>query len=245
MSVLSFISVLTLYSLSLLGDGCIVVAIALAASVGGRPWLWGVSFAGFHALYAFIGIVVTAELALYSERLGDILVLIGSVVLLRHFLHHRIHHVAQRDCSCENHQHTEMSSRAIISTAAALSLHSLAAGAIVREIVGPVSNLALISLLLTSSLLVGSLISIIVLLGDTERIPILRTLDKVPGAVATILTGVCCFALYHTFEEIFTLSTLATAAFIVASLLVAIFVGYLTHGRESEDVVQISSRKFN
>jgi drug/metabolite transporter (DMT)-like permease len=189
--------------------------------------------------------VVASEVTLYSELLGDILVLAGTIVLLRHFLHHRFHHIAKRDCSCENHQHTEMSAGAIISTAAALSLHALAAGAIVREMVGPVGNSTLALILLSSSVIVGVLISVIVLLGDTERIPILRKLDKIPGVFAAILTGLCCFALYHTFQDMLTPSTSVTLAFTLASVLISGFVGYITHTRDTERMVQISSRNFN
>jgi hypothetical protein len=243
MSFLSLLSVTALYTLSLVGDGCVVVALALAATVGGRPWLWGVSFASFHALYASIGVVVAAELVRYSDLLGDLLVLIGSLVLLRHFMHHRIHHIVQKDCSCEHHHHSQMSSWGILSTAGALSIHSLAGGAIVRELVGPVSTLTLTSILLLSSVLVGALIATIVFLGETERAPILKKLDKIPGVFAALLTGVCCWALYHTLHEFLSTSWVVNALYVVASIAISVTLGYITHERGSSALVQIPSRR--
>jgi hypothetical protein len=243
MSIFSFLSVTALYTLSLIGDGCIVIAIALAATVGGRPWLWGLSFASFHALYACIGMLIAGELTHYSNFLGDLLVLGGSLVLLRHFLHHRVHHIMQKDCSCEHHHHTQMSAGGIISTAAALSLHSLAAGAIVREMVGPASSSVVISILLVSSTVVGTLIAFIVLIGETEGAPILKKLDKIPGIFATVLAGMCCWALYHTLEEFFTFSTGFLFAYGIASILVSLALGYTIHERGNSSLVQIPSRR--
>jgi hypothetical protein len=243
MSVLSFLSVTALYTLSLLADGCILVAIALAATVSGKPWLWGVSFASFHALYACTGMLIAGELTHYSELLGDLLVLGGSLVLLRHFMHHRLHHIVQKDCSCEHHHHTHMSVGGIISTAAALSLHSLAAGAIVREVVGPVSSALLTSILLVSSVIVGGLIAVIVLIGETEGAPILKKLDKIPGVFAALLTGMCCWALYHALEELFTPSSGVVFVYALASVIISGFLGYITHERGNSGLVQIPSRR--
>jgi hypothetical protein len=243
MSILSFLSVTALYTLSLIGDGCIVIAIALAATVGGRPWLWGLSFASFHALYACIGMLVAGELTHYSNFLGDLLVLGGSLALLRHFLHHRVHHIVQKDCSCEHHHHTHMSAGGIVSTAAALSLHSLAAGAIVREMIGPVATTVVVSILLVSSAVVGTLIAFIVLIGDTESAPILKKLDKTPGIFATILTGMCCWALFHALEEFITFSSVLLFVYGAASVVVSLALGYTIHERGNSNLVQIPSRR--
>jgi hypothetical protein len=131
MSSLPFLSVLIVYPMTLFGDGCILIAIALAATVGGRPLIWGVSFAGFHALYGIIGMLVAGEIATYSSMLGEVFVLLGSVILLRHFMHHSLHHQAGDDCSCENHKPIPVSTRAIISTASL----SLVVGGLISTIV--------------------------------------------------------------------------------------------------------------
>ncbi len=243
MALVSFLSVTALYTLSLVGDGCIVVAIALAATVGGRPWLWGLSFATFHAVYACIGMLIAGELTQYSNVLGDLLVLVGSLVLLRHFVHHRVHHIVQKDCSCEHHHQAQMSAGGIISTAAALSLHSLAAGAIVREMVGPVPSSIVVSILLVSSAVVGALIAFIVLIGETEGAPILKKLDKIPGIFASVLAGICCWALYHTLHEFFAPSTGFLLVYAIASVLVSLALGYVTHERGNSSLVQLPSRR--
>ena len=243
MSIFSYLSVTALYTLSLLGDGCIIIALALAATVGGRPWVWGLSFAGFHAFYACTGMLIAGELTHYSELLGDLLVLGGSLVLLRHFMHHRLHHIVQRDCSCEHHHHTQMGVGGIVSTAAALSLHSLAAGAIVREMVGPISATLLTSILLVSAAVVGTLISVIVMIGETEWAPILKKLDKVPGIFAAFLTGICCWALYHMIEEFLVPSKGLVLVYVIASVIISGFLGYITHERGNAGLVQIPSRR--
>ena len=229
MSSLPLLSLLVLYPLTLLGDGCILIAIALAATVGGRPTTWGGAFALFHALYGVIGILVAGEIAHYSETLGHFFILVGSYILLRHFMHHSLHHQAGDDCSCENHKPPPVSTRAIFSTASAFSLHSLASGAIVRGMAGEISLPVLLGVLLGMSVLVGALIAIIVFIGDLERMPILRTLDKLPGFVAAVLTGLCCFAIYHLLHEILGGTRFLEGLFLILSVLVSVTVGYRVH----------------
>ena len=229
MSSLPLLSLLVLYPLTLLGDGCILIAIALAATVGGRPTTWGVAFALFHALYGVIGILVAGEIAHYSETLGHFFILVGSYILLRHFMHHSLHHQVGGDCSCENHKPPPVSTRAIFSTASAFSLHSLASGAIVRGMTSEISMPVLIGVLIGMSALVGTLIATIVFIGDLERTPILRALDKLPGLVATVLTGLCCFATFHLLHEILDGTPFLEALFLVLSALASVMVGYRVH----------------
>jgi hypothetical protein len=234
MSLVTLASVLVLYPMTLFGDACILVAVALAATVGGRPLLWGASFAAFHALYGIAGILITGEVAQYSEQLGDIFVLCGAIVLLRHFMHHRLHHYVGGDCSCEHHQPQGMSTRGIISTASAFSLHSLASGAIVRQMTGDIGTITLIILLVGSSILIGSLLGAIVLIGDRERLPILRALDKLPGFVTAALTGVCGLSVYHLVSEFVQMSGAPTWAFIIVTSALAIFLGIKVHFRNGQ-----------
>jgi len=237
--------------MTLFGDACILVAVALAATVGGRPLLWGASFAAFHALYGIAGILITGEVAQYSEQLGDIFVLCGAIVLLRHFMHHRLHHYVGGDCSCEHHQPQGMSTRGIISTASAFSLHSLASGAIVRQMTGDVGTFTLILLLVGSSILIGTLLGIIVLIGDRERLPILRALDKLPGFVTAALTGVCGLSVYHLASEFVPVSPPLNWAFVIVTGALATFLGIRVHHRNgkiraadpSVQVTGISPRK--
>lgn len=229
MTSLSLLSVLVLYPLTLLGDGCILIAIALAATVGGRPLLWGVSFAGFHALYGILGTLVASELTTYSELLGEVFILIGSLILLRHFMHHTMHHQAGGDCSCENHKPVAVSTRAIISTASAFSLHALASGAIVRGMAGDISTTTLIILIAALSALIGVLIGAIVFIGDLERLPILRALDSLPGVVAAALTALCTFATFHLLRELFPFSPLAIAGYTFIAGAIAVLTGLKVH----------------
>lgn len=231
MSAASLLSILILYPMTLFGDGCILIAIALAATVGGRPLLWGSSFAFFHALYGIAGILVAAEIATYSEWLGHLFVVFGSVVLLRHFVHHRLHHQVGGDCSCENHKPIPVSARAIISTASAFSLHSLASGAIVRNMAGDVSNSTLVILLVCLSAIIGALIYGILIVGEKERLPILHLLDKLPGIVAAVLTAVCCFSVYHIVSDVWDFSTIGDGAFAVGTAALSLHFGIKAHSK--------------
>lgn len=247
MSSLPLLSALIVYPMTLFGDGCILIAIALAATVGGRPLTWGVSFAAFHALYGIIGMLVAGEIATYSNLLGEVFILFGSIVLLRHFMHHSLHHHVGDDCSCDNHKPVPVSTRAIISTASAFSLHSLASGAILRGIAGDLSSSLLISLIAGLSVIVGALIGAIVFIGNLERTPILRTLDSLPGVVATLLTLLCCFSLYHLAHELVHLSPTLEGLFLCISLIVALIMGYRVHRHRSrsagETLTQISLKR--
>jgi hypothetical protein len=247
MTSLSLFSVLVLYPLSLFGDGCILIAIALAATVGGRPLLWGAAFAFFHALYGVLGLLLASEVTMYSERLGDIFILLGSFILLRHFMHHTLHHQVGGDCSCENHKQIPVSTRAIISTASAFSIHSFASGAIVRGISGDLTTPLLITIIIALSVIVGVIISTIVFIGDLERLPILKALDSLPGVVATVLTGMCCFAVYHLMSDLHQFSAVTAGAFVIVSAAIALSMGVKVHNHRSKSSVQplaqISSRR--
>lgn len=231
MSLLSLASALILYPMYLLGDGCILIAIALAATVGGRPFLWGLSFAVFHALYGVIGLMVATEISEYSEHLGDVFVLIGAAILLRHFMHHRLHHMAGGDCSCENHHLIRVSASAVISTASALSIHNFASGAILRRITGEESTSNLMLLILAVSMVVGAMISTIVIIGDKRRGPILRTLDKLPGIVTTALAAICCVTLYHLVTDLIEPSTVIKTLLVGIGAALSLAAGYQVHVR--------------
>lgn len=233
MSLASLASIVLLYPLTLFGDGCVLIAIALAATVGGRPLVWGSAFAAFHALYGIIGIVLASEIATYSERVGNVFVLAGTIILLRHFIHHRLHHYAGGDCSCEKHPVRPVSTRAIISTTSALSLHSLASGAIIRSMTGEIPTGVLVGLLLALSLIIGGLISGIVLIGEKERLPILRALDALPGIVTAVLTGVCCVSLYHLISDIQELPQLARVLFVALSAMLTVSMGLRVHNKSA------------
>jgi len=247
MASLPLLSALVLYPITLFGDGCILIAIALAATVGGRPVVWGASFAGFHALYGIIGMLVAGEIATYSSMLGEVFVLLGSLVLLRHFMHHSLHHQVGDDCSCENHKPIPVSTRAIVSTASAFSLHSLASGAILRGIAGDLSPMLLAVLIVALSLIVGSLIGAIVLIGNLERTPILRALDSLPGVVAALLTLLCCFSFFHVTHDFFSLSPTLEGVFLCTSLALASWMGYRVHCHRtriaSKPLTQISPKR--
>jgi hypothetical protein len=251
MASLSLLSIFILYPLTLLGDGCILIAIALAATVGGSPLVWGASFAFFHALYGIVGILVASEIADYSETLGHVFILIGSYILLKHFMHHSLHHHAGGDCSCESHATPSVSTRAVISTASAFSLHSLASGAIVRGMAAEITTPVLIGVLVGLSLLIGTLIATIVFIGDLERMPILRALDKLPGVVASVLTGLCCFSVYHLLHDVVDLSPLSQGALFVISVVASAALGWRVHRHRArpqgqsvsqEALTQIGSR---
>ena len=247
MSPLSLLSFILVYPLLLAGDGCILIAIALVATTGGNPWVCGAAFAFFHALYAVTGTLLAAEAAHYSETIGGIIVLLGTLILLKHFIHHRLHHGSHGDCSCDHHHAQPISTAQMISTAAALSIHALAAGPILSHMSGVTDQTTLIYMLLSASVLIGSLISVVVLVGETRRATIMRFLDSLPGVVTATLSGIACYALFHLLEHAVELSTSAIAAFSSLSLLASLGFGNWIHNRsaphaQQQPLVQMPSR---
>jgi hypothetical protein len=233
MAPLSLLSFILLYPFVLVGDGCILIAIALVATTGGNPWVFGAAFAFFHALYSIIGMLLVAEAVHYSETLGSIIALVGTLILLKHFIHHRLHHVAHGDCSCEHHQTRPFSAFQTISTAAALSIHALAAGPILSHMSGITDTGTLFAMLLGASVVVGLLICCVVLVGESRRAAIMKALDSLPGIVTAALTAIAFYALFHILEHSFELSSAATVTFVVASLIGSVSAGYVMHSRSS------------
>jgi hypothetical protein len=245
MSSLSLLSFILLYPLVLAGDGCILIAIALVATTGGNPWVCGAAFAFFHALYAVAGTLLAAEAAHYSETLGGIIVFVGTLVLLKHFIHHRLHHGSHGDCSCEHHEVAPISSLHIISTAAALSIHALAAGPILSHMSGVTEQKPLIIMLLGASVVIGLLISFVVLVGETRRATIMKILDSLPGVVTAGLTGIASYALFHVVEHALELPAAGVVAYILCAVATSVGVGYWMHSKTAthhHTLVQIPSR---
>jgi hypothetical protein len=244
MSSLSLLSFILLYPLVLAGDGCILIAIALVATTGGNPWVCGAAFAFFHALYAVSGTLLAAEAAHYSETLGGIIVFVGTLILLKHFVHHRLHHGSHGDCSCEHHEAAPISTLQIISTAAALSIHALAAGPILSHMSGVTEQKSLIIMLLGASVIIGLLISLVVLIGETRRATIMKVLDSLPGVVTAGLTGIASYALFHVVEHAVELPGAAVVAFCVCATVTSLGLGCWMHNKTGiqQPLVQIPSR---
>lgn len=231
------------YPLILAGDGCLIIAIALVATAGGNPYLCGAAFAFFHALYAVAGILISSHLAHYSEVLGEVVVIIGSLFLLKHFVHHRLHHGALGDCSCDHHQPQNLGSWQIISTAAALSLHALAGGAIVEQITGLEEKLAIIAILVGGACILGALISTIIMVGESRRAFILGKLDSLPGVVTGILTGVTCYTVIHLIEHLGALPEALEVSLLALAAIVSIAAGVWMHSRSSSNLVSKIGRR--
>ena len=222
-----------LYPLVLAGDGCILIAIALVATTGGNPWVCGAAFAFFHALYSIVGMLIAAEAAHYSEIFGSVIALIGTLILLKHFVHHRLHHGSHGDCSCEHHHVEPISTTQIISTAAALSLHALAAGPIVSQMSGVTDQSIILPTLLGASLFIGGLVSAVVLVGESKRALIMKVLDSLPGVVTATLTAIAFYAGFHALEHILELPSFVTFAFVTLSAAISVAAGYWMHARSS------------
>jgi len=238
----SLISILFIYPLVLAGDGCLLIAIALVATTGGNPWLCGAAFAFFHALYSISGLLLTSSVADTSETLGSAIALVGSLILLKHFIHHRLHHVAHGDCSCEHHQVEPLSPLKVISTAAALSLHSLAAGPILRQMSGITSTSSLIAVLTSSALFIGLLISVVIFIGESRRAMIMKVLDALPGIVTGTLTAISCYALFHLVEHALTPPEHFELIFIFLSAVASIGVGSWMHTRSGAPLPQLTTK---
>ncbi len=243
---LPFAPIAILYPLSALSDGCLLIAIALATTMGGRPLLWGACFALTHAAYSLLGVLALTEIGAHSEIIGDALVFTGSFLLLRHFLHHHFHHQPGGDCGCDHHPQ-QASLGAMLSTAAGLSLHALASGAIALQIVGDVPVGNLIALLLASSLVIGIVVSAAVYIGDSERSILTRFFDRIPGFVAAFLVAVSGWCFLHLLDHLAVIPQSVEFLCGVAVIILAAVVGYLVYDRPHvkgpASVVTISSRK--
>ncbi len=237
-------SIILLYPMLLLGDGCLLIAIAVASTTRGHALLWGASFAIFHALYGVLGVALVSEATQYSELLGEAFMLGGAIFLLWHFVHHRLHHRVHDDCSCENHPAAVVSSFTVVSSAAALSLHSLAGGAIIRSWIPEASSADVMWLLVGASCVVGALTTAIVFFGERQQQRVLRLLDTLPGIVGFILSALCFWVLFHLVEEIVSLSPILIGSFLALALLCSAYVGYRVHGKARADsLVRISGRR--
>jgi hypothetical protein len=243
----SLLPIIALYLVTLLGDGCIIIAMAVVATMGGSPWAWGASFAAFHAVYSLAGLALATELSLYSQLVGDLFALTGALVLLSHFVHHRLHHGSHGDCRCENHEPKPASAGTMLSTAGTLSIHALAAGPVLQRTLGDSAVALIVPLLFVASLLLGAVIAAIVLLGETQRHRILRALDQLPGVVSTILSCISFFMLFHAIEEIYEFTQLTLALYAVAAAAASATLGIYIHQRSatrnSPNVIHIAPRK--
>ncbi len=237
-------SIILLYPLLLLGDGCLLIAIAVASTTRGHALLWGASFTLFHALYGVLGVAIVSEASHYSEILGEIFMFVGAVFLLWHFVHHRIHHRVHDDCSCENHPPAVVSPLAIVSSAAALSLHSLAGGAIIQSWIPEASGSQTMWLLVGASCVVGAATSAIVMVGERQQQSILRLLDRLPGIVGFLLSSLCFAVVFHLTRDFIVSSSLLMGAFVVFAIAVSAYVGYIVHGKgQPKKLVTIGSRR--
>ena len=237
-------SIILLYPLLLLGDGCLLIAIAVASTTRGHALLWGASFALFHALYGVLGVAIVSEASHYSEMLGELFMLVGAIFLLWHFVHHRIHHRVNDDCSCENHPAAVVSALAVVSSAAALSLHSLAGGAIIKSWIPEASNAQTMWLLVGASCVVGATTTGIVMVGERQQQSILRLLDRLPGIVGFLLSALCFAVVLHIVQDPIAGSPLLLCAFVAIGSAVSAYVGYIVHGKaQPKSLVKIGSRK--
>lgn len=232
MSDFSWLPAAVLYTLTSLSDGCLLVAAAIATTLGGRPLLWGASFALAHLTYALLGAFAISQLNSSSELIGDALILVGSLILLSHTLHHQLRHSPGGGCGCSHHTHSA-SVRTMLSTAFGLSLHSMAGGAIARQFVGGESGVSLIVMVGATSLIIGTLIGCIVQVGEWERGPLTKFFDKIPGVVSGSLIIVAGWCSHHLLEHVVELPALAQYFYVGAIVGVAIVVGRMVHERTS------------
>ena len=233
-----------MYLVSLVGDGCLFIAIALAATTGGSALAWGISFGIAHAFFATIGVAVAVELADKSEVLGSLVAFGGSLVLLRHFFHHRLHHMPGGDCSCEHHHHQSVRFSTIALTSFALSFHAIGTGAVLRGLFDSPSYPLLLSTVLIGALVTGLAVFFLVFLGESERHVITRIMDKTPGVSATILSGISAMTFVHFLTHASLLPEYVESVLLVCGGVASLAVGYIVHERNlGARLVQISPPK--
>lgn len=246
MSVSTWLPVSVLYPLTSVSDGCLLVAAALATTLGGRPALWGASFAVAHLVYALTGAFAISQLNESSEIVGDIFIVLGALFLLRSTIHHQVNHRPGGGCGCAEHP-TAASLWAMLTTAFGLSLHAIATGAIARQLMGENSTAPLLSVIVATSLLIGALVTVVVQIGEWERIPLTKFFDKIPGLISGALVLVVGWCAHHLVEHLLELSSTGTTIFAFgvtcAALAVAWYVREKTSSREPSSLVKLSSRK--
>jgi hypothetical protein len=107
----------------------------------------------------------------------------------------------------------------------------------VQQLTGIQDKMALTGVLLGSSVILGTLITLVVIVGESRRALILQKLDALPGIVTSTLTALCCYAMLHLVEHILELSTTLEWAFIAISVLVSVGAGMWMHSRSTAVLV--------
>jgi uncharacterized membrane protein YGL010W len=103
----------------------------------------------------------------------------------------------------------------------------------------------LIMMLLGASVVIGLLISFVVLVGETRRATIMKTLDSLPGVVTAGLSGIASYALFHVVDHAVELPSAGVVAFIFCAIATSIGLGYWMHSKTAmhqHPLVQIPSR---
>ena len=106
-----------------------------------------------------------------------------------------------------------------------------------QQLTGIEDRTALAGVLLGSSCILGALITLVVLVGESRRALILQKLDALPGIVTATLTAISCYAMLHLMEHILELSVTLEWAFIALSILASGAVGIWMHSRSGSILV--------
>ena len=219
---------------SVIGDGCLIAAATLAASSGGSAILWGVSFGLSHALFLSLGYSVTDSIANYSEFFADTVVLATLLILLQHYLHHNRSHVGERCCSCNHATHT-ITKKMIFLYSIIFSLHALGSGALIRQGLGAMSQMQILSCALAMGSIIGTLIALSVATTESYRPFFMKILDSFPGLVLAILFFAISWSTFHMLFEVIGESSYAMPVTIIASLLSAFLGSTLINTKHVED----------
>jgi len=224
----AFFGLAATYLLTVMGDGCIIIAASLAASSGGRPVLWALGFGMAHTLFCLVGLVIAGQAAEYSHLASLAFAIAAICILIRHFIHHHKEHTVNGSCSCSDPKH-ETSLSFILGSSFGLSIHAIAGGAVLNQVFINQPSVLIICLSILSGISVGTVIGLVVYAGQRNSDRFLKFMDYAPGITTAALTALMCYAVHSFIIEIFPLSGVSSAWLFVMYVAITLSAGYWMH----------------
>ena len=115
------------------------------------------------------------------------------------------------------------------------SLHALGSGALIRQGLGAMSQMQILSCALAMGSIIGTLIALSVATTESYRPFFMKILDSFPGLVLAILFFAISWSTFHMLFEVIGESSYAMPVTIIASLLSAFLGSTLINTKHVED----------
>lgn len=187
--------------LTCVADGCILLAVTVAASSSVPPRYWALSFGGAHGILALLGAAAAGALSHEWHVVSHVLAAACAIILLRHLLKHALH-----DCAAGGCAHTRgtflSSIPAVLGTSFALSLDALTRGPIFLSLLSRHSFPTIAALCVVDGLLVGSLIWVLVSAGGRAAQPFTRFRSYGPKFATGVVYCLACYLVHLMLVEV-------------------------------------------